>query len=56
MASAFFVAIILVGIGYTVFSERKLLTTAHSDRKRVTGYSLALLALAGRTRLFAAVS
>lgn len=45
--SAFFVTILLVGIGYTAFSKRKLLTVAHADRRRVTAYSLVLLALAG---------
>lgn len=43
--SAFFLAIIVFGTGYTVFSKQGMLTVGHADRRQVLTCSIALLAL-----------
>ena len=45
--TAFFVAMMAVGVIYTAFSQSGLLTVDHGDRRRVRGYSVALLGLVG---------
>lgn len=44
--SSFFLAILVIGAGYTFVSDRGLLTADHGDRKQVRGYSLVLIGLA----------